>query len=351
MAAHSRFVEPCAKRLGVAPQVFMSNAATAKSCSILSEWLQDQMTWSGAKAIASAPDFNVKNARYEAVVQRVNTACFGTMLTKAVLSLFELDAMKTTAAKLQFKLPRPVVNTVVQSRMSNLLELTSAIRTQFAGSAEALHAANRLDDFANFVSAGNWGVSTTDDWVALLSRKYGCGWQDLLHVDDVLRIFRFPADVLEFCATAKHRGRTWRDYAVRWVPKGFQAFGLPGSLSDLVNLIRAVMKRDLDEQLSIEQVVAMVEEFKKRIEEDDLADLWVPTHMVHDAEMDDMLALTVATYLREKMGGELEVLVQLPQDPALTTVKTNMETKLEKTQVFFDSSACNQQAVRQFWGL
>ena len=72
----------------------------------------------------------------------------------------------------------------------------------------------------------------------------------------------------------------------QWLAKAFGAYGVQGALSDVVNLICAMMSRvsPMSPSPAAAEVQGVVEQFVQRHRAPGL-DLWLPTHMIHDAEL------------------------------------------------------------------
>ena len=83
----------------------------------------------------------------------------------------------------------------------------------------------------------------------------------------------------------------------------------------------------------------------RKILDGDFTDLWIPTHVVHDAETDDMLSWLRLEHVHRQLGTELQVLVQLPDDPEFDCVADALE-RHERVKVFRDDHSTNQLALR-----
>ena len=154
---------------------------------------------------------------------------------------------------------------------------------------------------------------------------------------------------------------TWGAYSLRWLAKGFETFGIQGSLSDVANLICGMlgmrMPRPGQAAIHIGEVVRNVGEFENMLLQKQFDRLQVvPTHVLHDAELDDALALVLVTLVnRLKPDRQMKpyVLLQLPYDASLERLKQAFATRmrLQNTQVYTDPAARNAEAIMLFWGL
>eukprot|EP00966_Prymnesium_polylepis_P208392 4827608-Prymnesium_polylepis.1 len=73
------------------------------------------------------------------------------------------------------------------------------------------------------------------------------------------------------------------------------------------------------------QIAQVIDTTGRKILAGDFTDLWIPTHVVHDAETDDMLSWLLLEHVHLQLGTELQVLVQLPDDPEFDCVADAME--------------------------
>jgi elongation factor P--beta-lysine ligase len=79
---------------------------------------------------------------------------------------------------------------------------------------------------------------------------------------------------------------------------------------------------------------------------------WVPSHIIHDAELDDMLALILVVCVNMQMRQMKPfVLAQMPEDASLVRLREAFETRMQNTQVYTDPAARNAEAIRLFWSL
>lgn len=72
--------------------------------------------------------------------------------------------------------------------------------------------------------------------------------------------------------------------------------------------------------------------------------IWVPTHLVHDAESDDTLAWLMLEHVRRLLGlPQLQTVVQLPEDPVFDKGEEHFLSK--GSIVFRDADSENAEAV------
>jgi hypothetical protein len=75
--------------------------------------------------------------------------------------------------------------------------------------------------------------------------------------------------------------------ALRWLSKALGAYGVQGALTDVVNVICAMMsvRAPLAPKPSMQAVEALMAQFTREVMSGQrVTDLWVPTHMIQDAE-------------------------------------------------------------------
>ena len=108
---------------------------------------------------------------------------------------------------------------------------------------------------------------------------------------------------------------TLRHYSLRWLGKAFAAYGVEGCLTDVANLLFAMNGEPPSTKPppTESEIVRGVEEVVEKLREGKFAELWIPSHMIHDAETDDMLAWLMLKYVHKCMGKEQDfrVLVQV----------------------------------------
>lgn len=83
----------------------------------------------------------------------------------------------------------------------------------------------------------------------------------------------------------------------------------------------------------------------------DFAGLWIPTHHVHDGEMDDLLSWLLLEFIHQGLGSQLNVLVQMPKDihfdEVVDWLRGLNEKRATRVKVFRDNDSTNREALRQ----
>lgn len=166
---------------------------------------------------------------------------------------------------------------------------------------------------------------------------------------------------------------TWERYALRWISKAFEAYGIEGSRSDIVTLVCAMMQHNpADQQMS--KVIPTLHRFRQILEVNtgtgggrgSLAKAqipWIPNYLAFDLEIDDTMAWVLLSNVHFRLGSQLRVLCQLPPDvptppPAcqrrlfgnLTTyVNVTCQALGQACKTFTDEHSENGEAVAQHW--
>merc|ERR1712196_392529 len=101
-----------------------------------------------------------------------------------------------------------------------------------------------------------------------------------------------------------------------------------------------------------EAIAARITDLATKLAKGDYTNLWVPTHLVHDSEMDDLLCWVLLKYVHKQLGSDLQVLVQLPPkiDPAEHAAALGQENPnldgIAGYTAFRDVDSKNETAVR-----
>merc|ERR1712087_217957 len=177
------------------------------------------------------------------------------------------------------------------------------------------------------------------------------GWERKLHFDHLLDNFGFDKEASDVLRKQEYiypdgEAVTLESHAFRWLSKAFAAYGVEGCLTDVVNLIFAMMgiiPKDLDEH----QIADYVDQFRKNyFAKRDFSALWVPSYFVMDAETDDSLAWIILACAHEARGTELKTFVQFPADEEFNKPAAKLET-FKGVHMFRDPKSKNKDAVKQ----
>lgn len=273
--------------------------------------------------VSSCPPFNVreKHKEWNSVLQKqINVPVYGILIPRLIKSIFDmpdihdtLEEVGDTRVSMEY-----VLDTFVQGKMSKVRALIekfpdcTVTLKSFVDMFESRKPTDELKD---------------GEWNALLEKcGIASGWESKLHVDHVLQLFGISDEQskLILSTTADKYGTTFKDYAVTWISKALCGYKPKGCLTDVANLIVAMMTGSDQKKApptTHDDVIALLTKFKALLEDDDVGPktLWIPDVMLMDLETDDIacvaLVIGVLRRLEKKYSGfpqGLDVHVQLP---------------------------------------
>ena len=100
------------------------------------------------------------------------------------------------------------------------------------------------------------------------------------------------------------------------------------------------------------EIVEAINEVSDKINRRDFSGLWIPTHLIHDCEMDDLLTWLLRASVHRAIGSSLKTLIQLPpleNDAEIDRIARKLNRAISAAadcQVFFDPSARNADAIK-----
>lgn len=307
----------------------------------------------------SAPEFNIQSGvPLPPNLLCYDVPCFGPRITDAVMDIFYLPGMAECARRLGLGIPEYGINKVVQQKMDKAL----VVYTRSAQLGAPQEALTRLLGFIEAVrTLQPSGVSTREEWKRVVGQYVVReGWEDRLRFDELLSNFGIPDDIARTLQSEEYvtesESQPLTRYSFRWLCKAFECFGIAGTVCDVVNLIFAMMKRPpgRQERPALEEIVCVLKEFKVRLERADFADMWVPTHHLHDGEIDDTMAWLLLEFVHSLQvpKSKLGVLMQLPVHREFDAIKERImvhEEVKERIQFFRDRDSKNMMAVSEYW--
>merc|ERR1740121_1701322 len=131
----------------------------------------------------------------------------------------------------------------------------------------------------------------------------------------------------------------FEQHALRWLSKAFAAYGPPGPVTDIVNLVFAMMPAPTV-QIDERSIAGIVEKFGQKLASKEFQDLWIPTHFAMDCETDDSLCWLILEYIHRARGSKLNLMVQLPTDPVMDGLATDF-TKAGIGNILRDPDSTN----------
>jgi hypothetical protein len=337
--------------------LFMSNQQTREAKIRRDQWLEKEPD----TIKVSLPPFNAqKGVPLPAKSVEYNVATFGVRLPQVIMSLFESDDLRALSVELQIPIPRYALDSFVQKKMPKVMDLVRRAREMNLDSASQ-NAVARVEHFVKeFEVLKVENLTGSADWKQFIDKHVNAGWEDHLHFDSLLTmIFGFDEGIAlqlrqhQITVTEKDKETSvsLEHHALRWLSKAFKGYGPVGCLTDVVNLVYAIMNLQPPLEANEQAVISVVANFQDHLRRKDLAGLWIPTHMVHDAESDDALSWLLLEHLNRLQGKKLEVLIQLPDDTNQDGISAFLESRAdsERVQVFRDSESNNGKAVSSTW--
>jgi len=241
----------------------------------------------------------------------------------------------------------------VRAQVRVLIE--EARKRQDCQSGANADAVSRLVAFVDaFEQLRPFEISSPQAWHEWVCRYAGKDWMEKQHFDDLLSNFGFErttADELQRIEMIDN-GKTvsLQHHSLRWLGKAFAGYNVVGCLTDVANLIFAMNgpPPSRDTKPSEQEIVDVLDGVVTKLCAEDFTQLWVPTHMMNDAEVDDNLAWLLLEHVHRLRRTRLRVLVQLPRKddkvPWLESVVDRIQRR--NGDVFHDEDARNIDAIQ-----
>jgi len=220
-----------------------------------------------------------------------------------------------------------------------------------------------LEDFIiSFEALDSSSMNGLDKWEAFIRRFIKIGrdenWRHSLHFDTILSLFGFEASTSKALQDSPHEGKNLTQTSLRWLSKAMGAYGPKGCFGDIVNLAYATLKIEPQEgakhsEAEIVQVLLRLGKvLRGDMEEEEMAEaLWLPTHLVHDAESDDIMVLLVLDCMHRRAGTRLQVLTQLPSESSIDQVAHHFEARIPHCSIYRDPHSGNGSAIKSHFGI
>merc|ERR1712087_335083 len=97
-------------------------------------------------------------------------------------------------------------------------------------------------------------------------------------------------------------------------------------------------------------IIKTLKEFSNILSEGNTDSLWIPTHLVHDAESDDMLCWLLLEHILRVRGLYVKVLIQLPSDEHVNEIARKL-AGMPHTNVIRDVDSQNVKAIQDYHGI
>jgi len=292
-----------------------------------------------------------------------NVPVYGSEIPKAIMKFYQSSEILKLAKELQIRIPQYKLQSFVQSKMFKVKVLVKAAR-ELGGCDEQ---AGKLERFVvEFEKLKAEDVPDPAAWKSFVEQHVSAGWERRLHFNDLLQNFGFDAETAKKLReqqytevdqkTGEENTSDLKTYAFRWLGKAFAGYNITGCLTDVANLVFAMAEHDVQQQdpskLTEFEIAEKISTVADKVNKGNLSGLWVPTHLVHDSETDDLLGWLLLEHIHHKLGSDLEVLVQMPPSGAsdLNECIEKMSAR-KNVHVFRDKDSKNDKAVREALGL
>ena len=252
---------------------------------------------------------------------------FGLRISRAIMECFDLDGLPQVAQELGITLPRYGLSGFIQGKMFKVRRLISEARKrddcQSGVNAEAI---SRLERFVEaFAALRTDEIDGPDAWHRWVSSFTADDWMEKQEFSHLLSNFGFSPETAKEIQLTEIDDRwddgstvktTLEQYSLRWLSKAFAGYNVVGCLTDVANLIFAMKGKPPTPKPTEEEVVIIVREVAQKLREGEFKGLWIPTHMIHDAETDDLLSWLLLKYVnRGSAGSSLQVVFGHPPNP------------------------------------
>jgi hypothetical protein len=126
-------------------------------------------------------------------------------------------------------------------------------------------------------------------------------WERKLEFPYLLQLFGFSDEEALAVRQMKHtNNETMEVYVLGWLSKSLCGYNISGCIVDAVNIIVAI--NDSINESTVDTIAA----FAKALDENKLS--WIPTTIIHDGELDDILAIIIA----KTINPDLRIITQTP---------------------------------------
>jgi hypothetical protein len=269
---------------------------------------------------------------------------------------FDFPFVRDAASILEYQLPAKVISGILQKKSQKLLAAMATAQELAYDENKPQFPISNIDAIKSVeVFTRNYMKLTNDDMPniptfyafvdnhVIESRKNG-QWMQYQHFDTVLSNFgvdeNFESaftdlDVIYSEKTGSFEIQDGPDEAnadikkmrfdgIRWLAKimGF-GYGLDGCVTDVGNCVTAMQidfdpSNGINEEDSFKHLSDLTDRFRK-VEKGitDFSDLWIPTHLIMDAELDDDLTWILLKAIAWQQETTLHTYVQLPTNSSL----------------------------------
>jgi hypothetical protein len=274
-----------------------------------------------------------------------------------VHSTFEHPAISKMRVEKGIPISEYAMDTFVQKKMPKALDLVTAAQEMNLDPGDQT-ALTKYKHFCEEFQSLDGSKMNVEVWQKFISKHNPKGWEENLRFDEVLvKNFCFSKDTSDKLRTmtkqVEEKGEmtevNYEQHSLRWLTKAYKAYGPVGCQTDLINLAFAMMKVEPPKEADESQALEVFQKFKDKLVNKDVKDMWIPTHLIHDGEIDDALTWLVLEYVHSLQGTNLKVIIQMPQDDSCEQVCKFMESHPMKPRTFRDSDSGNAKNFVKPW--
>jgi len=314
-----------------------------------------------ANTKASMPPFNiVKDVPIPDNIMHFGMPVFGPNILNSIMAIFlspdTTGSFHDLAVEMGINIPPYALDGFLQKKVPRVKALLDVARNRQdcaeGPNADAITKCERWVDAFQNLSGDK--IANLTEWHSFVEQYVPNGWQHKLHYDLVLSNFGFEDETAK--ALGQHvydddgKPTNLQHYSLRWLAKSFSGYGPVGCLTDVANLVFAMVHDTPPSQVSESDVVACLQAFSKRVQDGDFNGIWIPDVLIVDCELDDMLSWLLVEYIyRHTKRPSLKVLVQLPTDPALNSVAEKLGAL--GAEVYRDDGSRNAEVVKGNFGV
>lgn len=302
------------------------------------------------------PPFNNKSRLdVDPMVDQINIPVFG-LISHEAMSIFESEDVARSAAKIGWEIPAWGIPPIMVTKMPKIMDLIKEAKRLPDLSENDKAATVKLENFVKaFKALDQSTLKNFQDWENFVTQHVNPGWEGRLHFDHLLGNFGFDrqtADKLRKMELEDKDGKmvSYEQHAFRWLGKSLSAFGPTGCMTDVVNMIYAMMQATPTASREEGDIKKQISDFKEKLRNCDFSGLWLPSHYVMDAETDDIFCWVLLDYIHSCRGSRFKMLVQLPTDKLFDGVAEKFGA-LELCTVFRDPEAKNSEAIKHAFGI
>ena len=353
-------------------KIFMCGQQTSMSFDIFNE-LNKSLAWMINAALTAEPAFNIKEqvAEWRDFPRFVlKTPVFGPKITGAAVRLtHKLAALGATKSLLCKQADFALNDVFVNKKLSKILRVAEEAELrgwltiganirEFVDLAKMCRSSTTILTVPENERSAYPVINDMDDWKAFLkSANIADNWIDLLHFNDVAKLFGATAEQCEILRKINIvpadepkgiKAENLDDFGLRMLSKMVGMMSCDMCLTDYV--ILAVFYASGGNMPTTEsQVVECIDLLTRKIDNEEFVKSLPTLHyMLCDAEGDDEHARMLLQYVNSVKGQSTSVFVQLPLDPKFNALEARY--KAARCETFRDPDSRNGEAIIRLYG-